>query len=103
MSENKLKSNRIEKIDASGEAELLDIVEIIANMRRAPAGLESLTSLLVYAPDKLPRDARIDYLAAIEKQCAWLSSVRQEAILAVAGLEVDQVEFEYGGLLNDPD
>ena len=57
------------------------VIEIL----HAPAGLEQLCELSRIDPFNLDHAARVDYLAALEKQSAWLQALMQRAIVAVAG------------------
>ena len=58
--------------------------EVIALLAAYP-GIETLTGLVAIDPANLSRSGRIDYLAALERQSAWLQAVLQRAIVAVAG------------------
>ena len=52
-------------------------------------GIEVLVELVKIDPMTLTASARVDYLAALEKQGAWLQALMQIAIVAVAGAEPD--------------
>lgn len=62
-----------------------EIEERVIELMHSPAGIGPLNELVAINPFNLDRGGRIDYLAALEKQSAWLQSVMQRAIVAVAG------------------
>ena len=57
----------------------------VVDLLAAFPGIETLTGLVAIDPAHLSRSGRIDYLAALERQTAWLQAVLQRAIFAVAG------------------
>lgn len=59
--------------------------ERIAELLSAVPGIEVLAELAGIDPEYLPRESRVDYLSALEKQSGWLQSLMQRAIVAVAG------------------
>lgn len=75
-----------------------DVTEKVAQLLRATPGINSLTALLMIDPFTLPQPARIDYLAALERQTSWLQAAMQRAIVAVAGEEPSQTEDIWGGV-----
>lgn len=60
-------------------------------------GPEALAALAAIDPFTLTRVERIDYLSAVERQAAWLQSLRHRAIVAVAG-EEPQPAQGWGGV-----
>lgn len=70
----------------------------IAELLHAIPGIEALTELLTIDPFTLIRGARIDYLAALERQTSWLQAAMQRAIVAVAGDEPTRAEDLWAGV-----
>ena len=66
--------------EASSEQRLIEMLYL-------PGGYEILGEILKINPRKLTPSGRIDYLAALEKQHSWLTSLIQDATLAIAGNE----------------
>lgn len=64
-------------------------------------GIEVLVELVKIDPMTLTASARVDYLAALEKQGAWLQALMQIAIVAVAGAEPDSDKGLYSSV-DDP-
>jgi len=79
-------------------AQETDLTEEVAELLRAIPGINSLTQLLAIDPFLLVQSARIDYLAALERQTSWLQAAMQRAIVAVAGEEPSQTEDIWGGV-----
>lgn len=75
-----------------------DLAESVAALLRATPGINSLAKLLAIDPFRLAQPARIDYLAALERQTSWLQAAMQRAIVAVAGEEPSQTEDIWGGV-----
>lgn len=75
-----------------------DLTAQVAELLRATPGIDSLRSLLVIDPFMLEQVARIDYLAAMERQTSWLQAAMQRAIVAVAGEKPSQNEEIWGGV-----
>ena len=75
-----------------------DLAEKVAKLLQTTPGIKSLTTLLEIDPFLLPQPARIDYLAALERQTSWLQAAMQRAIVAVAGEEPSQTEDIWGGV-----
>lgn len=75
-----------------------DLAENVAALLRATPGINSLAELLAIDPFTLAQPARIDYLAALERQTSWLQAAMQRAIVAVAGEEPSQTEDIWGGI-----
>ena len=59
--------------------------ERLIEMLHIPGGYEVLGELLKINPRELTSAGKIDYLAALEKQHSWLTSLIQDATLAIAG------------------
>lgn len=70
----------------------------VRDLLHAVPGIETLTSLLLIDPFLLAQPARIDYLAALERQTSWLQAAMQRAIVAVAGEEPSRNEEIWGGV-----
>jgi hypothetical protein len=71
-----------------------DVVLLLA----APPGIATLTGLIAIDPLTLSPSARVDYLAALERQTSWLQAAMQRAIVAVAGIEATIAEGPFGGV-----
>ena len=69
-----------------------ELEERIVELMHSPAGIDALVELVAVNPFNLDRGGRIDYLGALEKQCAWLQSLMQQAIVAVAGSGIESGE-----------
>jgi len=69
--------------------------ERVKDLLTSRASIDVLVELVKIDPNGLSRAGRIDYLAALEKQGAWLQALMQIAIVAVAGAEptADQGAF----------
>jgi len=67
----------------------------VSDLLMQTPGIDVLVSLTKIDPITLRADARIDYLAALEKQAGWLQALMQVAIVAVAGAkaEIDRGNF----------
>lgn len=62
----------------------------VAYIQTRPGSYENLGHLIEINPKTLGASARIDYLAALEKQYSWLYALIQEATLAIAGSEPNE-------------
>ena len=71
-----------------------DVVLLLA----AAPGIATLTGLIAIDPHTLTPSARVDYLAALERQTSWLQAAMQRAIVAVAGIEATSAEGPFGGV-----
>jgi hypothetical protein len=71
-----------------------DVVLLLA----AAPGIATLTGLIAIDPHTLTPSARVDYLAALERQTSWLQAAMQRAIVAVAGIEATIAEGPFGGV-----
>ena len=75
--------------------------ELTKNLLAQRAGIEVLVALVKIDPMKLTPSGRVDYLAALEKQGAWLQSLLQMAIVAVAGSQHSADAGNFSGV-DDP-
>jgi hypothetical protein len=71
--------------------------EVVMLLAAAP-GIATLTGLIAIDPQSLSASARVDYLAALERQTSWLQAAMQRAIVAVAGIEATIAEGPFGGV-----
>jgi hypothetical protein len=86
MSSGALHFEKVE-IDKTIEEQIIDLLY-------QPGGYKTLGTLIDIDPKTLSASGRIDYLAALEKQHSWLTSLIQDATLAIAGAtpnESDQI------------
>ena len=65
--------------------EILDVE--VADLLKAIPGYKVLGELIEINPMSLSSSGRIDYLAALDRQESWFSSLKQRALIAVAGEE----------------
>jgi hypothetical protein len=72
--------------------------EDVALLLIAAPGIAALTGLIAIDPETLVPAARVDYLAALERQTSWLQAAMQRAIVAVAGIEATIVDGPFGGV-----
>ncbi|MBU3692546.1 MAG: DUF222 domain-containing protein [Candidatus Nanopelagicaceae bacterium] len=63
------------------------VEEQLIELLNQPGGYEPLGHLIGINPENLTTAGKIDYLAALEKQNSWLTSLIQRATLAIAGSE----------------
>ena len=73
----------------------------VATLLERTPGIEVLVELVKIDPMSLAPSARVDYLAALEKQGAWLQALMQIAIVAVAGNEPESDKGLYSNV-DDP-
>lgn len=73
----------------------------VADLLERTPGIEVLVELVKIDPTNLRPSARVDYLAALEKQGAWLQALMQIAIVAVAGSEPESDKGLYSNV-DDP-
>ena len=85
---------------ASIKDSFMDENFVTALLERTP-GIEVLVELVKIDPMSLAPSARVDYLAALEKQGAWLQALMQIAIVAVAGNEPEGDKGLYSNV-DDP-
>ena len=69
------------------------VEERIIELLYQPGGYEALGELIAIRPRELSSSGKIDYLAALEKQHSWLTSLIQEATLAIAGNSPAETEI----------
>jgi len=74
--------------------EILDIE--VADLLRATPGYKVLGELIQINPKMLSASAKVDYLAALDRQESWFCALKQEALVAIAGEEPN----EDGGIFN---
>jgi len=74
--------------------EILDIE--VADLLRATPGYKVLGELIQINPKILSASAKVDYLAALDRQESWFCALKQEALVAIAGEEPN----EDGGIFN---
>jgi len=72
--------------------------EQVIELLHQPGGYEALGHLISINPEILTSAGRIDYLAALERQHSWLTSLIQSATLAIAGSEPSQSENLWEGV-----
>lgn len=72
--------------------------EQVAHLHTRPGSFENLGKLLQIEPKSLSATGKIDYLAALEKQYSWLYSLIQEATLAIAGSEPNEMSNMWEGV-----
>jgi hypothetical protein len=72
--------------------------EQVIELLHQPGGYEALGHLLTIDPEKLTPAGRIDYLAALERQNSWLTSLIQQATLAIAGSAPTESENIWEGV-----
>jgi len=77
---------------------LLDREEQVATLLAAAPGIKTLGGLIVIDPQELSPAARIDYLAALERQSSWLQAAMQRAIVAVAGIHEGKSDGPFTGV-----
>jgi hypothetical protein len=70
----------------------------VATLLASAPGIKTLTELIAINPQDLPPAARIDYLAALERQSSWLQAAMQRAIVAVAGIEEGKSDGPFSGV-----
>jgi hypothetical protein len=68
--------------------EILDIE--VAELLRAKPGYKTLGELIEINPRALSSSGRIDYLSALDRQESWISALKQEALVAIAGEYADE-------------
>jgi hypothetical protein len=72
--------------------------EQVIELLHQPGGYEALGHLIGINPEKLTSAGRIDYLAALERQHSWLTSLIQSATLAIAGPDPSQSDNLWEGV-----
>ena len=74
------------------------VEEQLIQLLNQPGGYEPLGHLIGINPEKLTSAGKIDYLAALEKQNSWLTSLIQRATLAIAGSEPSESQDLWEGV-----
>ncbi len=72
--------------------------DVVADLLVAAPGITTLAGLIAINPHDLPAAARVDYLAALERQSSWLQAAMQRAIVAVAGVDAGQSDGPFNGV-----
>lgn len=72
--------------------------DFVSELLVAAPGIKTLAGLIAIDPQDLPPAARVDYLAALERQSSWLQAAMQRAIVAVAGIEAGESDGPFSGL-----
>ena len=76
----------------------LDREEHVATLLAAAPGIKTLGGLILIDPQELSPAARIDYLAALERQSSWLQAAMLRAIVAVAGIHEGKSDGPFTGV-----
>ena len=74
--------------------EILDVE--VADLLKATPGYKVLGELIEINPRMLSASAKVDYLAALDRQESWFCALKQEALVAIAGEKPN----EDGGIFN---
>jgi hypothetical protein len=72
--------------------------DYVATLLAAAPGIKTLGGLIAIDPQDLSPAARIDYLAALERQSSWLQAAMQRAIVAVAGISEGKSDGPFTGV-----
>lgn len=72
--------------------------EQVIDLLYQPGGYEALGHLITINPEDLSPAGRIDYLAALERQHSWLTSLIQRATLAIAGTKPSESDTLWEGV-----
>jgi len=75
-----------------------DREDCVATLLAAAPGIKTLGGLIAIDPQELSPAARIDYLAALERQSSWLQAAMQRAIVAVAGISEGKSDGPFTGV-----
>ena len=75
-----------------------DCEDCVATLLAAAPGIKTLGGLIAIDPQELSPAARIDYLAALERQSSWLQAAMQRAIVAVAGISEGRSDGPFTGV-----
>jgi len=75
-----------------------DREDCVATLLAAAPGIKTLGELIAIDPQELSPGARIDYLAALERQSSWLQAAMQRAIVAVAGISEGKSDGPFTGV-----
>ena len=75
-----------------------DREDCVSSLLAAAPGIKTLSGLIAIDPQELSPGARIDYLAALERQSSWLQAAMQRAIVAVAGISEGKSDGPFTGV-----
>lgn len=76
--------------------EILDIE--VSELLRATPGYKTLGELIQINPRTLGENGKLDYLAALDRQESWISALKQEALVAIAGEVADEGGGVFGAV-----
>ena len=97
-----MNEDRISSSMRARESELVssasDREDCVASLLAAAPGIKTLGELIAIDPQELSPAARIDYLAALERQSSWLQAAMQRAIVAVAGISEGKSDGPFTGV-----
>ena len=93
MNEDHFSSSAREDQTSSSDRE-----DCVATLLAAAPGIKTLGELIAIDPQELSPSARIDYLAALERQSSWLQAAMQRAIVAVAGISEGKSDGPFTGV-----
>ncbi len=97
MNENHFSSSKLDRgselVSSSSDRE-----DCVALLLAAAPGITTLGGLIAIDPQELSPAARIDYLAALERQSSWLQAAMQRAIVAVAGISEGKSDGPFTGV-----
>ena len=95
MNEDHFSSSNHAREDQTSSSDREDCV---ATLLAAAPGIKTLGELIAINPQELSPSARIDYLAALERQSSWLQAAMQRAIVAVAGISEGKSDGPFTGV-----
>jgi hypothetical protein len=72
--------------------------DLVRGLLYRPASYQALGEIISINPKELTPAGRIDYLAALEKQHSWLTSLIHEATLAIAGVAAIESNSVFDGI-----
>ena len=84
--------------DRDGRISSTSREDSVATLLAAAPGIKTLSELIAIDPQELSPAARIDYLAALERQSSWLQAAMQRAIVAVAGISEGKSDGPFTGV-----
>jgi hypothetical protein len=93
MNEDQISSSTCEDQTSRSDRE-----DCVASLLAAAPGIKTLGELIAIDPQELSPSARIDYLAALERQSSWLQAAMQRAIVAVAGISEGKSDGPFTGV-----
>jgi hypothetical protein len=95
MNEDHFSSSNYARED---QTSTFDREDRVATLLAAAPGIKTLGELIAIDPQELSPGARIDYLAALERQSSWLQAAMQRAIVAVAGISEGKSDGPFTGV-----